>query len=134
MNPTPTGRPAPLGATVTDGGVNFSLFSRTATGVDLLLFDREDDPRPTRVVALDPVANRTYFYWHAFVPGVKLGQLYGYRVSGPVGAERGLRFAPSKVLPDPYGRGVAALLGYAPDAARGPGDNAATAMKSVVVD
>src|SRR5438270_865485 len=62
------GRCAPLGATVTDGGVNFSLFSRTATGVELLLFDREDDARPARVIRADPADNRTYHYWHVAVP------------------------------------------------------------------
>src|SRR5687767_11346453 len=76
-------RPAPVGATVTDGGVNFSLFSRTATGVELLLFDREDDARPARVVRFDPAADRAYHYWHTFVPGLGPGQLYGYRVHGP---------------------------------------------------
>ena len=65
MNPTPTGHPAPIGATVADGGVNFSLFSRTATGVELLFFDREDAAAPSRTLTLDPVTNRTYFYWHA---------------------------------------------------------------------
>lgn len=133
--PQPTaGRPAPLGATVRDGGVNFSLYSRTATGVELVFFDRPDDPRPVRVVRLDPVANRTYHYWHAFVPGVRAGQLYGYRVDGPPAPERGLRFDPAKVLLDPYGRGVACPPGYSPEPARRPGDTAVTAMKSVVVD
>src|SRR5213592_1215730 len=65
------GRSSPLGATVVDGGVNFSLFSRTATGVELLLFEREDDATPFGVVRFDPAANRTYHYWHVFVPGVR---------------------------------------------------------------
>src|SRR5262249_47183774 len=69
-----TGRSSPLGATVVDGGVNFSLFSRTATGVELLFFDREEDATPSRVVVIDPVTNRTYHYWHVFVPGVRSGQ------------------------------------------------------------
>jgi glycogen operon protein len=128
------GRPSPLGATVVDGGVNFSLFSRTAAGVELLFFDREDAATPSRVVALDPVANRTYHYWHALVPGVQPGQIYGYRVTGPNDPARGLRFDPTKVLLDPYGRGTVTPPGYHPDAARAPGDNAAAAMKSVVVD
>ena len=80
--PTPPGRPSPLGAKVVDGGVNFSLFARTATGVELLFFDRDDDANPSRVVTIDP-ESRTYHYWHAFVPGVQAGQLYGYRVQGP---------------------------------------------------
>ncbi len=133
MDPVNAGQPSPLGATVLHGGVNFSLFSRTATGVDLLFFDR-DDATPTRVVTLDPVKNRTYHYWHTFVPGVKPGQLYGYRVHGPVEPEKGLRFNPTKVLLDPYGRGVVVPKTYSPLHARGDGENATTAMKSVVVD
>ncbi len=57
MNPVgKAGHSSPLGATVVDGGVNFSLFSRSATGVELLFFDREDDARPARVIRLDPVS------------------------------------------------------------------------------
>jgi len=125
---------SPLGATCSDEGVNFSLFSRHATGVALLLFEGVDDPRPSRVIALDPTANRTYFYWHAFVPGVRPGQLYGYRVEGPFDPGAGMRFDPSKLLLDPYGRGVVVPPGYRREAARKDGDNAGTAMKSVVVN
>ena len=135
MNPVgKAGHSSPLGATVVDGGVNFSLFSRSATGVELLLFDRDDDARPARVLRLDPVANRTYHYWHVCVPGVQPGQLYGYRVAGPSDPAHGMRFDPAKVLLDPYGRGVVVPHNYSRDAARRAGDNAATAMKSVVVD
>ena len=135
MNPAvQPGRSSPLGATVRDGGVNFSLFSRRATGVELLFFDREDDPVPSRVVRLDPVGNHTYHYWHVFVPGALPGQLYGYRVEGPLDPASGLRFDPGKVLLDPYGRGVAVPKGYTREAARREGDTAPTAMKSVVVD
>ena len=128
------GESSPLGATVRDGGVNFSLFSRTATGVDLLLFDREDDGKPTQQLKLDPVTNRTYHYWHAFVPGVRAGQIYGYRVHGPFDPNRGLRFDSTKVLIDPYGRGVVVPTSYGRTEAMRQGDNCATAMKSVVVD
>jgi glycogen operon protein len=128
------GRSSPLGATVVDGGVNFSLFSRTATGVELLFFDREDDATPSRAVRIDPATNRTYHYWHVFVPGVRPGQLYGYRVEGPSAPASGLRFDSAKVLLDPYGRGVVVPQNYTREAARREGDNAATAMKSVVVD
>ena len=128
------GQSSPLGATVTEQGVNFSLFTRTATSVDLLLFDREDDAKPARVIRLDPAANRTYHYWHAFVPGVRAGQIYGYRVDGPAAPARGLRFDSSKVLLDPYGRGVVVPESYDRKAAQRPGDNNAIAMKSVVVD
>jgi glycogen operon protein len=123
-----------VGATVVDGGVNFSLFSRCAAGVELLLFDGEDDARPARVLPLDPATNRTYHYWHVFVPGMRAGQLYTYRVRGPSVPGDGMRFDPAKVLLDPYGRGVAVPAGYSREAARREGDNAATAMKSVVVD
>src|SRR5215469_3606584 len=78
-----TGSSSPLGATIVPDGVNFSVFSHGATAVDLLLFDREDDPRPARVIPLDSLANRTYHYWHTFVPGLQPEQLYGYRVHGP---------------------------------------------------
>jgi isoamylase len=128
------GRSSPLGATVTDGGVNFSLFSRSATRVDLLLFDREDDAQPARVISIDPSTNRSYHYWHVFVPGVQPGQIYGYQAAGPFDPANGMRFDPAKVLLDPYGRGVVVPSNYDRRAAEAPGDNAATAMKSVVVD
>lgn len=128
------GRSSPLGVSITAGGANFSLFSRHATGVELLFFDHEDDRSPSQVIQLDPIANRSYYYWHTFVSGVSAGQIYGYRVTGPSQPEHGLRFDPSKVLLDPYGRGVAVPSGYDRAAAHRPGDNASTAMKSVVVD
>jgi isoamylase len=65
-----TGRSYPLGATSLPDGVNFSVFSRNASALELLLFDREDDSRPARVVPIDPAANRTYHYWHVLVPGL----------------------------------------------------------------
>lgn len=129
-----TGRCDPLGATVVDGGTNFSVFSRSASAMELLFFDREDDTKPARVIPIDPSTNRTYHYWHAFVPGVRPGQLYGYRAQGPFDPPRGMRFNPLKVLLDPYGRGVVVPKNYNRDAALGEGENTATAMKSVVVD
>jgi isoamylase len=86
------------------------------------------------VIRIDPAADRTYHYWHVFAPGVIAGQIYGYRAAGPWDPASGMRFDPTKVLLDPYGRGVAVPDGYCRDAAGQPGDNAATAMKSVVVD
>jgi glycogen operon protein len=123
-----------LGATVTPRGVNFSLYSRNALSVELLLFDREDDARPARVIPIDPHTNRTYHYWHVFVPGLRAGQIYGYRVQGPFDPSSGMRFDPDKLLLDPYGRGVMVPRNYSREAACASGDNAATAMKSVVVD
>jgi isoamylase len=130
----PIGRSSPLGATVTEEGVNFSVFSRSATGMELLLFDREDDGRPARVIHIDPATNRTYHYWHVFVPGVQSGQIYGYRAAGPFDPGNGMRFDDAKVLLDPYGRGVVVPRSYSRAAAEVEGDNAQTAMKSVVVD
>jgi isoamylase len=128
------GQSSPLGATVCSGGVNFSIYSRGASGVELLFFDCEDDVSPARVIRIDPGLNRTYHYWHVFVPGVRPGQIYGYRAEGPYDPANGMRFDPAKVLLDPYGRGVVVPDNYSRDAARKGGDNAATAMKSVVVD
>jgi isoamylase len=127
------GSPSPLGATPFGEGVNFSVFSRHATGIELLLFDHVD-AEPSHAVRIDPAADRTYHYWHAFVPGLRAGQLYGYRVEGLSDPARGMRFDSSKLLLDPYGRGVAVPDRYRRLAASEPGDNAATAMKSVVVD
>src|SRR5262249_29911889 len=128
------GSSAPLGATPSPDGVNFSVFSRHATGVELLLFDAVDDTKPARMVRLDSAVNRTYYYWHVFVPDLRPGQLYAYRVDGPFDPPSGLRFDAAKVLLDPYGRGVVVPRAYSREAARAPGDNAGTAMKSVVVD
>ena len=128
------GLSAPLGATVCEGGVNFSVFSRQATRVELLLFDRDADARPSRVIPVNAELGRTYYYWHAFVPGLRPGQLYGYRAYGPLSPESGLRFDSNKVLLDPYGRGVVTPHSYSRDLASRPGDNGPRAMKSVVVD
>lgn len=128
------GESSPLGATIVFGGVNFCLYSRNATQVELLLFNRVDDAFPSHLIRLDPIANRTYHYWHIFVPGLRSGQIYGYRVDGVSEITNGLRFDSAKVLLDPYGHGVVVPENYSRDAARLPGDNAATAMKSVVVD
>jgi glycogen operon protein len=119
------GRASPLGATIRDGGVNFSIFSRTATGMELLFFDRADDTRPSRVVQLDPVANRTYHYWHHFDAGAGAGQIYAYRAHGPFDPANGLRFDPTRTLLDPYGRAVVVPRDY---------QRAVGGMKSVVVD
>ena len=128
------GRSFPIGATLLNGGANFSVFSRSAASVELMLFDRVDDARPSRVISMDPSANRTYHYWHVFVPGLQEGQIYGFRAFGQFDPSRGLRFDPSKLLIDPYGRAISVPRTYSREAARLEGDNAATAMKSVLVD
>ena len=114
------------------GGVNFSVYSRAASGVELLLFDHEDDAHPKRVIPLDPVANHTYHYWHVFVAGVQHGQIYGYRAHGPWDPASGMRFDPRKVLLDPYGRSVVVPKSYSREAAWRETDTAGTAMKSAV--
>jgi pullulanase/glycogen debranching enzyme len=91
-----TGAISPLGATNVQGGVNFSLYSRDATCVGLLLFDRPDDSRPARMITLDPASNRTYHYWHVFVPDSHPGQIYGFRAHGPFDPATGVRFDPTK--------------------------------------
>jgi len=118
----------PLGATVQADGVNFSVFSKNATLVELL-FDSADAAAPARVIPLDPRTHRTYHYWHVFVPGLKPGQIYGYRAPGPFEPEHGLRFDGNTVLIDPYGYAIAV-----PSAYKHSGENAAAAMKSIVAD
>ena len=121
----------PLGATWDGSGVNFALFSEHATGVELCLFDA--DGRETRV----PVPWRTNYVWHARVPGAAPGQRYGWRVHGPFAPERGHRFAPNKLLVDPYARafdGAIDLDGpvYVPP--QDGRDDAASKPRCVVID
>ncbi|WP_166823076.1 glycogen debranching protein GlgX [Thalassoroseus pseudoceratinae] len=129
----PLGHSYPLGATLNDGGVNFSIYSRHATRVELVLFDQPNDLSPSRIIRLDPIRNRTYHYWHTFVPGIGAGQLYGYRFEGPNNPDRGLHFDSSKVLLDPYGRAVVVPDEYDREALCRVGQTA-HAMKNVVVD
>lgn len=128
------GTSAPLGATVTARGVNFSVFSKHATLVELLLFSDANAAEPSRIVQLDASGHRTYHYWHAFVPDLRPGQVYAYRAHGPYAPDRGLRFDATKLLLDPYGRAVAMPDAYDRRAAARPGDNTAVAMRSVVAD
>ena len=128
------GSASPLGASICSNGVNFSVFSRDAQGVDLLLFESSDEEAPSRVVELDPVRNRTYHYWHVFVPELTRGQVYAFRVHGQFAPELGMRFNPEKILLDPYGRAVGIPFAYNRETLRKPGDTAACGMKSIVVD
>jgi isoamylase len=125
---------APLGADIQRGGVNFSIYAPEAERVELLLFDQVEDSNPAKIFELDPRWNKTAFYWHVFVTGLKHGQLYGYRVHGPYRPEQGLRFDGAKLLLDPYGRAVATPKTYDRDAACRPGSNLGEARKSVLVD
>lgn len=103
----PNGQCFPLGAHVLEGGVNFSLYSKYATGVELVFFNTIEDTRASHSITLDPKINKTYHYWHIFVPGIGAGQLYGYRIKGAYDTERGLRFDGQKVMIDPYARIIA---------------------------
>jgi len=132
--PVVEGKSFPLGATCRPEGVNFSVYSKNATAVDLLLFDDADSQRPTRTISLDAATNRTYYYWHVFVPGLQNGQIYGFRVTGPYEPENGFRFDAAKLLLDPYGKSVVVPAGYSRGAGSEPGDNTGTAMKSAVID
>ncbi len=128
------GRSAPLGATLRDGGVNFSVFSKRSETIELCLFDHVDDAEPSHVISLEPRVNRTYYYWHAFVAGIGAGQLYGYRAHGSFVPASGLCFDAEKLLIDPYAKAIAQPRARSRDAAAQPGDNAEFAFKSVVVD
>jgi isoamylase len=136
------GVPYPLGPTWDGGGVNFALFSENATGVELCLFDDRDGSTETARVVM---AEQTDLVWHAYLPGVRPGQRYGYRVHGPYEPERGHRFNPAKLLMDPYAKAYDGtvqwsdvIFGYTlghpdGDLVRDDRDSAHAVPKSVVV-
>jgi isoamylase len=109
MNPMQLlpGQPYPLGATWDGLGVNFALYSAHAEGVELVLFDSPDDEAPASTI---PLGERTGPVWHGYIPGIRPGQLYGYRVHGPYDPEQGLRFNANKVLLDPYAKAIGRSL------------------------
>jgi len=129
------GKSYPLGATVAPdkSGVNFCVYSRNATMVELLLFESPVAQKPSDIIRLNILHNRSYFYWHCFVQGIGPGQIYAYRVYGPYKPAEGLTFDPEKVLVDPYSRLITDDL-YKREAARRPGSNLECSMRSVVVD
>ncbi|HEX2968601.1 MAG TPA: hypothetical protein VHO46_05810, partial [Bacteroidales bacterium] len=90
------GNPYPLGATYDGIGVNFALFAEHAESVELCLFDQSGAERRIKVT------ERTHNSWHVYLPGIKPGQQYGYRVHGVFDPNEGQRFNPNKVLIDPY--------------------------------
>ena len=111
------GKPGPLGAHWDGDGVNFAIYSANAAAVELCLFD---DPAAATETDRLPLPERTDFVWHGYLPGIRPGQLYGYRVHGPYAPRLGHRFNPTKLLIDPYARAVAgpvrwhdSQLGYA---------------------
>ncbi|MEZ4700021.1 MAG: glycogen debranching protein GlgX [Rhodothermales bacterium] len=110
MRPWP-GKPYPLGATWDGLGVNFALYSQHATHIELVLFDAPEDRAPARTIAM---AERTGPIWHMYVPQLRPGQLYGYRVHGPFDPGDGHRFNANKVLLDPYARAIGRSLQWDP--------------------
>ena len=106
---TRPGHPYPLGATWDGEGVNFALFSENATGVELCLFDRHDQEKETQAIRIE---ERTNQVWHVFLPEVRPGQLYGYRVHGPYEPQAGHRFNRNKLLIDPYAKALHGELGW----------------------
>lgn len=128
------GRAHPLGAIPDENGVNFAVFSERATSVELLLFDKHDDPKPIHTIQLDPYKHKTFYFWHVYVRGLKPGTNYAYRVDGPQDLHgRGDRFNRNKVLLDPFASGNTETLWNRANAC-GPEDNLATSMRSVVID
>jgi len=137
------GRPYPLGATWNGQGTNFALFSENATAVDLCLYPSLDAVEATDVIRLH---EQTAHVWHCFLPGVRPGQLYGYRVHGRYDPENGQRFNPNKLLLDPYAKAIAGsvdwsspVAGYRPNDPSGDlsfddRDDAAGVPKSVISD
>ncbi len=133
----------PLGATWDGEGVNFALFSENATGVDLCLFDEPFGARETHRI---PMRERTHGVWHVYLPDLRPGDLYGYRVHGPYEPLRGNRFNPNKLLIDPYAKAINgsiqwsdSLFGYEigngqADLSMDTRDSAPFLPKSVVVD
>ena len=96
------GRPYPLGSTWDGEGVNFALYSEHAEKVELCLFDISGKRETLRV----PLPEQTDMVWHGYLPEVRPGQLYGYRVYGPYAPEQGHRFNHHKLLLDPYGKQI----------------------------
>ena len=104
------GTPFPQGAIWDGEGVNFSLFSAGSKAVDLCLFDGPAGETETHRIRL---TERTNHVWHVYVPDLRPGQLYGYRIHGPYEPSKGLRFNPNKLLLDPYARTIGRELQWA---------------------
>jgi len=124
----------PLGAIPDDFGVNFSLYSKSATGVELLLFNEHDDPEPVQTLSLDPAVNKTFHFWHVYVHGLKPGMYYAYRVDGPFDPQgSGHRYNRNKIILDPYAKGVSDVL-WDRAAACNHEDNVSCSLRAAVVD
>ena len=103
------GQPYPLGATWDGEGVNFALFSESATAVELCLFNHQADGVEAHRILL---RERTDQVWHCYLPDVRPGQYYGYRVHGPYDPNSGHRFNPAKLLIDPYAKAITGAIAW----------------------
>src|ERR1700737_1135384 len=97
------GSPFPLGSYYDGKGINFAIYAENATGVELCLFEDADHPEES---ARNRGGERTHHVWHCYVPGLKPGQAYGYRVDGPYNPHQGYRFNRNKFLIDPYAKAI----------------------------
>ena len=109
---TSVGHRYPAGASVATEGTNFSIFSRHATAVQLLLYEKPDSSNPFQTIDLDPVVNRDFFFWHVLVEGMTGEEKisYTWRVDGPNNSDSGHRFDPSVELLDPWARAVTDVM------------------------
>jgi glycogen operon protein len=124
----------PPGATADANGTNFSVFSRHATDVELLLYERADSPEPFQIVVLDPEVHRTFFFWHVYLEGLPPGTHYTWRVDGPKDpAGAGTRFDRGKELLDPWARAVTSAVWDRVRASQ-PGDAGHSSLRAVVVN
>lgn len=129
-----SGSPYPHGAKASVDGVNFSISSRHASQVELLLFKTSDSEQPFQSISLQPEKNHTFFSWHVFVVNLPVGTWYAWRINGPsLTKESGLRFDREKVLLDPWAKAVSDKL-WKRSSACLPGDNSRYSMRAAVVD
>jgi isoamylase len=99
--------PLPYGAIIHDGGVQFVVFSRSATAMRVLFYDSPDRRDPDDIIEFDPDLNRWGDIWSLYVPGIAAGQLYHFQADGPYRPEVGDRFDPKARLIDPYAQALA---------------------------
>ncbi|MEI6413175.1 MAG: glycogen debranching protein GlgX [Pseudomonadota bacterium] len=105
--PVSIGERFPPGAKLSPQGVNFCVFSRHATAIELLLYQRPDSSHPFQIIALDPEHHRTFFWWHVLVEGLPAGICYTWRADGPFEPRgSGYRFNRRRELVDPWAKGV----------------------------
>jgi isoamylase len=101
------GHTLPYGSVLHDGGVQFVVYSRSATAMRVLLYDTVGDAEPAEVITLDPARDRWGDIWSILVPGIGPGQLYHFQADGPFDPETGQRFDGTARLIDPYARALA---------------------------